>query len=198
MKKLLAFTAILALSTVAMAQLDPDPDGMGIYFDMDATITCVENDPGMAPVEVYLLLTNPSGPTVGAWECDIPEDVEAYIAGIWVMANDGLNTGSGTEYQVGLGLVPFPVEGNVFLLASRSMLFLGLETDHAVFSLGGVAGSQSFPGGEPGYLVDLGILVPCQVPFGVLGGETAWVNMPGSCNIVANDDMTWGEVKSLY
>jgi len=56
MKMMLALTAmiVLAFSGLAMAQIDPDSDGMSVYFDPDGMVYCLTVDdwvagPGAGP-----------------------------------------------------------------------------------------------------------------------------------------------------
>jgi hypothetical protein len=61
----------------ALAQIDPDPDGIGIYFDQGATINSVTVAEGTPYVTAYLVLTNPSvlGNMVH-WSCSISSFLE--------------------------------------------------------------------------------------------------------------------------
>ncbi len=50
----------IMLASAAMAQIDPDPDGIGIYFDQGATVNSVVVADGTESVTAYLILTNPT------------------------------------------------------------------------------------------------------------------------------------------
>jgi len=71
---ILVVTALLICAgrtDMALAQIDPDPDGIGIYFDTEATIHCSYVPVGV-PFEMYLVLTNASATAgVAGWECRI-------------------------------------------------------------------------------------------------------------------------------
>ena len=200
MKTLLMLLAIAVFTTGAIAQpIDPDMDGMGIYFEPDgALIPCAHTGGGIAAITAYLLITRPSHGEVVAWEARIVSEVDAFSAGSWVLANGGTNVGEGDDYIVGLGANPIGVTGQAVILATRDMVFFGMPTDFALFYLGGVPGSLSFPDGTPGYAADLGLFVPGQVWHGSLDEPVASVNDSSICDTVANENMAWGHVKSLY
>lgn len=195
MKKLLALTAIalLAFSVSASAQVDPDPDGMGIYFDLGATQFNVAYTGMFTPINVYLLLTRPSGDFVRAWECTIVENNTFTVAGTWTL-NGGLDVDNDPmDFVVGTGQAPHPAAPAI-MLASKQMF--GTPASTATFLVKGVAGSVSFPGGQPGYVHTLGFNTPCQVLTGDMTSPQACVNV--SCMVVANEDMSWSNVKALY
>ena len=195
MKKLLALTAIalFAFSVSASAQVDPDPDGMGIYFDMGATQFNVAYTGTFTPLNVYLLMTRPSGAQVLAWECTIVEENTFTVPGTWAL-NGGLDVDNDPmDFVVGNGMAPHPAAPTI-MLASKTMF--GMPTSTATFRVKGVAGSVSFPGGQPGYVHTLGFNTPCQVPTGDMNAPQACVN--SNCMIVANEDMSWSNVKALY
>ena len=196
MKKLLALAAIAAFATTAFAQIDPDPDGMGVYFDMEGAANCKEIVFNGAPimVDAYLLLTNPSGAQVLAWEARVISDVAALSAGTWAL-NGGLNVGSDPDFIVGMGATPHMVTGPTVMLASRQIMFFMVTGEYATFTVQGVPGSASFDG-TPGYQAVLGVMTPAQSPTGSYDAPQSFVN--GSCDVVANEDMAWGSVKSLY
>jgi hypothetical protein len=196
MKKLILL-ALVVFATTAFAQIDPDADGMAVYFDMEGMELCksVEFTGGPQFVNSYLLLTNPSGAQVLAWEARVISDIASLSPGSWVL-NGGLNVGTDPDFIVGMGANPHIVTGNTVLLASRSVMFFMITGEFAIFTVQGVPGSASFPGGTPGYQAILGVMTPAQSPTGSFDAPQSFAN--ASCDIVANEDMTWGSVKSLY
>ena len=92
------------------------------------------------------------------------------------------------------GAAAIPITGLAVVVATISVEFLGLEgSADTEFSLYGVPGSLSFPDG-PGYAAEAGVPSPCYPMYGYWG-PLSWIN--GICP-TANEDMTWGAVKSLY
>ena len=74
---------VLCLSLVAVhawGQLDPGPDGLGLYLDMEGTINHVQQESGF--LEVHLLLTGCSNEQgLAAWEAGIAFDGPLEFAG---------------------------------------------------------------------------------------------------------------------
>jgi hypothetical protein len=68
------------------AQLDPDPDGIGIYFDTAAQVNCLNDVYGS--IRGFLIITHPSIETgISGWTCHV--DYELPAAGD--LPNAGLN-----------------------------------------------------------------------------------------------------------
>jgi hypothetical protein len=193
MKKLILL-AMVIFATTAFAQIDPDTDGMGVYFDMGGMELCKEITFNGAPIMVnaYLLLTNPSGGQVLAWEANVVSQIAALSPGTWAI-NGGLNVGTGDNFIVGMGGTPH-VAAPAVLLATRSIMFFMVTGENAAFTVGGVPGSTSFDG-TPGYQAILGVMTPCQSPTGSFTAPQSIIN--GTCTI-ADEAMAWGSVKSLY
>jgi hypothetical protein len=64
---LIVLAACLLLTPAARAQLDPDPDNVGIFFDVEATVNCA--DVYLSTVECYITIVAPSEPSgVGGME----------------------------------------------------------------------------------------------------------------------------------
>ena len=208
MKKMLAFTvmAVFAFSGLALAQADPEFDGMSVYLDTDGLEYSLEVDdwtpgPGVGPtVDLYLLVTRPSTefPSVMAWEARIEITCNSLTPpSLWTLSPNAMDLdGDEFNYVVGCAFTPIPIVGTTVVLATNSISWLGYEgTADAVVNLVGVAGSASFPDG-PGYAAEAGYASPCQPIFGAWG-DCIWVNGEGPPPI-ANENMTWSQVKSLY
>lgn len=52
--------SLLVLGTGGLAQLDPGPDGLGLYFDESATEASAMVSEGTEYLTAYLILTNPT------------------------------------------------------------------------------------------------------------------------------------------
>lgn len=123
MKKLVALLLVSMMASVAFAGLDPDTDSFGIYFDAAGNANCAPV--GMfVPTNVYLLLSNPAGPTNG-FECTLtPVGVPYFI----LSTNLGPNTldvdGSANGFAVGAAS-NYPVVGGQIVLATLSVMLQG-------------------------------------------------------------------------
>ncbi|MBC8366474.1 hypothetical protein H8E52_03605 [bacterium] len=204
MKKMLVLSmvAVLAFSSFAMAQIDPDDDGMGIYFDTGATIFCVETIGSYQPITAYLVVTNHSvaEPAILGWEARLEIDGNPMVAipSSWNLTSGALNVGSGDDYICGTTNPPLAFTGTATVLADITLTFIGYEVGpYANFSVGRATGSLTYPDGG-GYASQVGFPTPCQHIFGAWGTPSAWVNGGENCDIIANEEMTWGSVKTLY
>ncbi len=203
MKKFLALAAIATLlAGVAIAQpADSDPDQMGIYFDTDAT---VYDDPGLAPggqINIYVMLTNPTGAQVSAWEARVIWDqMGGGFFGNWTLANNGLNVGDLSDpmnllFAVGTGAEPIITSPATILATWSGYYAYGTGS---CFYITEYPGTQSFPDELlPGYAVDEFTLIPCGVSSGdkTLPVASFGAGCPG---VVANQDVSWSNVKDLY
>jgi len=80
MKCYLILTCLALLATPVLAQIDPGDNGIGIYADQDGLTNNVKLEVGVA-MEVYLLLTRPTGETqLAGWECSLvqPDNVSVW------------------------------------------------------------------------------------------------------------------------
>jgi hypothetical protein len=201
---LAAFIIIVCGGFASAEPIDPDPDGMSIYFDTEGTIYCLELDDwepaaGAGPeITAYLMVTRPDPPYpasyVQAWEAHMEIDTNSFLPPL-VYLTPGMSdyNGDPNDYQVsGWGT---PITGDVAVIASIRITWQGLEGHaQATYSLWRVDESLAFPDG-PGYVAWAGFPTPCQPLFGEWG-EVAWIN--GGCLTIADESLTWGEVKSLY
>ena len=202
----------LLLATCAGAQpIDPDPDGMGVYFDTEGMEYCIEVEdwipgPGAGPgvIDAYLLVTRPDTPypTIQAWEAQIIIVTNSYLPPVVSLTPGAADYDADPEdFVIGCGGVnAIPITGDATVIANIALEFLGFEGSAEVgIELYGVPGSLSFPD-SPGYAAEAGFPSPCQCIFGTWGGVAGinggtWQCDPGP---IANEVMTWGTVKSLY
>ncbi len=198
MKKLLALLGLaLLVSSSAMAQVDPDPNGLGIYFDMAGTVRC---ESGIAPAlkSVYLVATNITQPTLGGWEGHVYCDNAGWMFLSAVLAGTGpINLFTAPDFQVGLG-VPMDAAPSMLL---ATVNYFPQNLDPAPFRLGPCQAPSLPDNPVPLYAdgINVGILVPFQAPQGSFDLPVAYGNPAGgTCDIVAVEDDTWGGVKSLY
>ncbi len=205
MKKMLLVLSLLVLTT-SMSWAYPGPDSMGIYVDT-ADTGPIENCVTVAafvPTNIYMCITNPSGAEVKAWEAHITNTNAASMIGTWSMF--GLDVdGDPEDFVVGNGASPLqPNAQNVVVLGSMQLIILN-PAAVIEFTVSHIPGSVSFPGGTPGYVHTLGFNTPCMTATGGTAGSpfvynpVFRVNGPnaGQC-IVANEDASWSEIKTLY
>jgi len=182
---ILVVIVMTALATGAQAQVSPCMDGMGVYFDTGATSFNISYPGGFAPLNVYLLLTRPSGDFIREWECQIVETNNFTVPGTWAL-NGGLDIdGDATNFVVGMGATPHPAgpSHTAVMLASKTMYGASSGAGSAAtFTVKGVPESANFPGGQPGYVYTPGIHTPCTTLTGSLAGPHACIN--SNCPII--------------
>ncbi len=196
MKKLLFLTGLLLLvSGVAMAQVDPDPNGLGLYYDMGGTVRCQDGiAPGMK--SLYLIATDITQPTLGGWECSISCDSPMWMFLSAVLAGTGpINLFTAPDFQVGLGI---PMNNAPSLLLATINYFVQ-DMNPAALYIGPCSHPSTPLDPTPLYAdgANVGILVPFQAVQGNWDLPVAFGNA-GTCDIIAVENDTWGGVKGLY
>jgi hypothetical protein len=193
---------ILMISSTSAAELDTVTDGMGIFFDTEASLHCLDYYPsqGVTTITAHMLLINPSTiqPTVLAWEArlEVAGNPTVPIPSSWVVIG-GTGWGyGGPDYIEGVNV---PITHPITELAYLNVVFVGDETEPwLTISIGHIPGSTSFPDG-PGYTAEVGHPIPGNPINAAWGEHSAWINHPdGPCATVANEPMTWSAVKNLY
>ncbi len=190
MKLLIMATLIMTMATSALAFFDPTPDTIGIYLDTEANEVCVEGlVDGDTGFTFYMIITNPSFSTM-----------DGFLAGYHFEGVAGLNSftlahvnGSDSGY-LGEHLVnydsPVPMSANT-LLMTISATYYDYEYGSALLKLHGIPLAKN-----------------TNVPSVMLGGGSQNLNVSyddgvtvrinAGCGPVANENMSFDEVKSLY
>ncbi|MBK9305428.1 MAG: hypothetical protein IPM94_16585 [bacterium] len=179
-KSIAAITiALTALGSGAAAQISPCPDGIGVYFDLDASRFEVTYPGGFAPLDVYLILTHPTGDCIRSWECRINEANNFTLPGVWTIIGGTDTDSDPSDFAVTMD--GCPVAASINVLASKRMYGAAPGAgSYARYALAGIPGSTSFPSGDPGYVHTPGINTPLQVAIGFMGDACcpqAWVNV---------------------
>jgi hypothetical protein len=201
MKKMLVIALAILVSSSAFAQIDPDENGIGLYFDEFGYEVCMSTAAPFTPITAYLLATNISEESgVSGFECEVTTD-GPLTASAWALNGvQPLNVFAAPLFAVGLGEFELatPVINNVVLLATLTAYVLA-PTDQVSFGIKNLdAGSFTPP--SPGYAAgdNAGLLVPLQVSSGFpFGAAVAQINID-PCGVVANEDVSFGSVKALY
>ncbi len=198
MKKLVVLLLVSLMATSAFAQIDPDTDMLGVYFDMEGLSNCLDIGPSI-PFFAYVTITNPSAVEVHGLEfgytltTTAPGSIFRLLNGLPVGAVDlGQNTDlMGGDYVVGLAS-PLPATTSVefvtwqfMLLAPQTVeIFLGpsvvpsIDNGLPAYEIGGSIQSLGLATGPPS-----------------AGFPVAAVN--GECP-VAVENASFGSVKSLF
>ena len=193
MKKLILPLVILLLSTTAFAQIDPDVDMMGIYFDTGANMVCA-NLPLYVYSSAYVCITNASAPSgVSGFEFHVDISPPPIIPPVYTLPAGALNVMSPPNFVVGV-VSPLPWMPSIPVV---EISIMPIDPSPIYFTLSGVIPS-SFVGGFPGYAVgnDPADLRSCGYSVGS-PDICAIANGP-DCFVVSSEARTWGSVKSIF
>jgi hypothetical protein len=192
--RVLCLAILLLASTTAMGQIDPDADGIGLYWDEGANEVCRSIDAGMATL--YVAITNPSGSgAIAGWECANPV-CEGLPAGTNLVDFAAYGDAMGNfpfcpDFSYGLGS-PLPW-GPVVLLAE--LVFQVQYPACAEFYIRPVVEGG---GGWLDYMTtqDMGQLIQLHPSSGDCDLPVAQLNC--DCTVVESSFATWGGVKTMY
>ena len=198
------FLIVVLVSVVSVipsfATVDPDPDQIGIYFDMNADVSCIDV-PASVPFSAHVVITNPSSTeirdaefslcveTIGGSEDMLFKLSEHWWFGFivgppeWDMCTDGVYVGGGDP------LLPQGVNAVVVSFQYMQLVEMGLN-----FYLS-AAPNQSIEDGLPAYVGTGDVVIPLGISSGDPGLPVASVN---GCNAVPIEGSTFGGLKCLY
>ncbi len=192
MKKIAALFCLITLgSTSALAVIDPDPDMMGMYWDLDADTPCML--PLAAPVNLYIILTNPSMDAIGGFECGFTMEapVAPYILSATFANPQALDVAPGFQnFIVGFGAPTICTEATLLVTLNVGN-FAGVEVYFYLHE----ATPASIEGSLPVILLTDESLI--NVGISDLGNGVTAVQSIMEC-IVATDDTSWDSVKAMY
>ena len=200
MRSLIVFLVSLAITVPGFATVDPDPDQIGIYFDTNADVTCIDVLPS-TPFWAYLIITNPSSPEILAIEFSLCVEVVGGSPGMLfrlsvVWENDNIGDPVLTDWcnegvARGWAVPIVPQENNALLVRFQYMLLADMGLN---FYLGAFS-TQTIEDGLPAYLGTGDVVLPLGVSSGNTGLPVASVN---GCNAVPVKDSTFGGLKCLF
>jgi hypothetical protein len=183
---------LLALVTPALSQVDPEPDGIGIYADLEATqvnVTATQND----IIPVYLLLTRPTTLTgVSTWACTVVVPSNAQILG-WFVPGWSMNVASPPDFVVARGQDPHPVADIIHLMTFYIRMS---DTEAGHFYLTGSALAGANYDDFPVYL-EVGDYNTAHYLHCYPNGEDLPV-FAVNAEALATESASWGDVKALF
>jgi hypothetical protein len=206
MKKLVVLLLASLIASSAFAVVDPDPNGIGIYFDLTADDNCLMVDANV-PFNAYLILTNTDAPTVSAYEVGYLNMVPAGMEGLLfrlasTIANgavSGLDLGDSSDILEGdhiVGLASPLVAGPATVLHAWQFLLLSPMMTMEMYISS--ASQSSIEGIYPVILnAETSTLFQAFHSSGIEGNlPVATVNID-DC-VVGVEDASFGSVKSLF
>jgi len=182
------------------AQVDPDPDMIGIYFDEGATSYCIAAPVGET-VTAYLCITQATALSgISGWEATI-EVTEGVVILEWNLRGDAINVLPPPEFVVSLGEC-LPWAPSIVLLEFAIGVF-GLEPIElrVAPAIGPPLPPPPCPlplyeacGGTGDYVM-LGYSGGCNPAF-CRSNVCAMINGDGS--VLAGGEPSWGQIKAIY
>jgi hypothetical protein len=196
MKKIALVIFLTSLLTGnAFAQLDPDDDGIGVYFDPCACVNCLDLDQGEHMG--YIVITHPTAPAgVGGWEAKVWAEGGGLITGHELIGN-AINAATREhEFIVGLGdpiSNPYSFPAVVVAMLNVFIIDTSVPTNFFIDAVY----FHSLPESQPAYLdgADYSNIIKLQQSTGGADYPVATIN--GEC-AVATDATTFDGVKALY
>lgn len=194
-KTALVLICVILMAGNSFAQLDPDDDGIGVYFDPCACVNCISMDVGAQ--KAFLVITHPTSPLgVGSWETKMWMEGPAFMTNV-DLQGAGVNLASRpNEYIVGT-VVPQinPYTFPAIVVAVLDFQIIDLATP-VTFWIDGIY-FHSLPNKVPAYLdgADVNIIKELRQATGGPQFPVATIN--GDC-AVATEQASWGDVKALF
>lgn len=203
MKTLCSFLAVFAFlfGATAFAQISDQIDGIGLYFDLDATEFCLEFPPAPPPageLEAYLILTLPSNTSgIIGWQCRLDFTVPTGCV-VWSYAypTPAMNMLSPPIFAVSI-FDPLPYQSAMHLMTMTLHVscpgpwaFRVYPADFGTGKLDPPDRPLYHPADDPAQEISM---------FQVSGGEqypVAVIN--GICDVIGSGPSTWGGVKRLF
>ncbi|MCP4144451.1 MAG: hypothetical protein GY752_04110 [bacterium] len=201
MRLLIVALVLLVGALPGFATVDPDPDQIGIYFDYNADVTCIDTVPFL-PFWAYVMVTNPTNPEIWGVEFSLCVEVFGGTEDMLIRLSEQWEGGSSSippfdidwcadGVMQGFAYPVLPQSGNTLMVSLQYMLV----SDIAVNFYLGPAANQSIPDGLPAYLGPGGLVHPLGISSGSPDLPVASVNC---CFVVDSELTTFGKLKCLY
>lgn len=184
MKKLVVLLMLSVFASSAFAVVDPDPNSLGIYFDMNADVF----EAPLGFTQAYLIVTNPAFDAIKGLECQVEWDEAAAAYYGMILPAGALNVGDQHAVIIGLGSALPTTAATV--MATYTLM----ATAPTYFTVGSLAVNPSIAG-------DLPVVVDGDDNMFQIGLSADVGNicaMIGDTGVVDSESETWGGVKSLY
>jgi hypothetical protein len=192
--------ALVLLPTAALATVDPDPDQIGVYFDLEADVTCLDALPSL-PFYGYVTITNPTDEVWAASFCLEVRTPPGYEGLMFTMATIWPEPCYPPIQPVEYGdcilgghyVCPDPITPTGDRVIVMTFHYLLLEIFPVEFYLT-PADYVPYPGlgyeGAGGQWVSLGLSTGSpDLPVAQLNGD---------CSVVAAEAATFGRMKAMY
>lgn len=187
------FLILAAFAVPAFAQLDTEPDGIGIYADLEATQVSINAEPGVI-TPVYLLATNVSQEGgIMSWAAQIVVPPNAEILA-WNIDGTAMNFSSPPHFVVARPSDHHPQAPVILLMTFYIQM---TDSDPAYFYVQGTEYAGSYPwDSAPVYLAYEDYYTPFFMHCFPNGLEEPVFAVNG--DLTPTQATTWSEVKALF
>lgn len=200
MKMVLALVLVCAAGAAVAQPIDPQSDGIGIFFETGGREYCT-TAPASTQVTAYLCLTRASDNSgFLSWEARIEASRPAALAG-FAIRGDGINAATAPEFVVSYG-TPLPYQQSTVLMDITVDVVWEWSIALRVWPASVPSGAEKLPvyttTAEPA------VYKPLQYLWGWDGNQDplwlASINDPGCADgpSVPADGASWSAVKALY
>ncbi len=181
----LAALAVLAMANAAMAQIPQSDCNLGVYADMQGTISQLEPTQGQ-PFTVYVVMYLEGLVNAVAFDLLVPKlNQELFLIGeSFGPGGGGINIASPGGYNIGLGECAIGFNGLPILVSSHTFLIPGEVASARTISL---APNLDSDPEAPIFSVCTGQIFVCTISNNLL------LTAP-----IATESASFGAVKSLY
>jgi len=194
MKNLFLIICVTLLAGSAFAQLDPDDDGIGVYFNPCACNNCIAFDIGEH--RAFLVITHPTSPLgVWGWECKMTTDGPLILSSV-EPTGQAINIGIPPEYVVGTvdpQINPYTYPAIVVAIID---FYIWSVDDPIHFYIDAIQ-RHSHPEPVPAYLDGGDMMIIKKLQQSTGGPEYPVATINGDC-AVPEEKETWGGVKALF
>jgi len=193
MKKVVAILMMSLFATSAFAVVDDAVNSMGIYFDLDADVY-EATGPQYVPFNAYVMLTNPDFGGLFGYEFNFEVIGNCSVTGVALSGTGPIDVGTGC-YIVGLAA---PLATSPATVLATISVF-PMSADPISFELMGALPNSIVGSTVPALLLEGDAIIPAGLSAGLTEeGDTQICAYYNGAGVVATDEASWDEVKSLY
>ncbi len=198
---LLSILILGLVGTSAFAVVDPDPDMLGVYFDENANINSIEDQPEGESFFAYFILTKPTMSAVWGFDFGyrvvVPSGMEDRILRLGRLLPTG-STPSLDDMSLYNGWYTIGIDPNLLTTEATVLVQWELMITAPIpieFFLG-ASPFDYFEDGLPEIQSPSGQILPVGLSTGGPDIPVATVNLPGAP--VAADNAAWGQIKAMF
>ena len=193
MKKVVAILMMSLFATSAFAVVDDAVNSMGIYFDLNADVY-EANGPMYVAFNAYVIVTNPDFGALFGYEFGYEVIGNCSVMGTTLAGTGPIDVGDNCHI-VGLAA---PLATSPATVVTTLSVF-PMSADPISFELKGALPNSIVGSNVPALLLEGDVIIPAGLSAGLTEeGDTQICAYINGWGVVATDEASWDEVKSLY